>query len=98
MPHESPELMILLVALVKTIITGLGGLITYYAFKAYRRTRDRSLALLASGFGCITVGAIIAGISFEIIGVPLAVGVVIDGLFVIIGFGLIAYSLHTGRS
>ena len=96
MVHEALELNLLLVlALVKTIITALGGLITYYAFKAYRRTGERSLGLLTAGFATITIGAIIAGLSFELIGVDLAVGVIIDGLFVIVGFAFIAYSLFS---
>lgn len=94
MPHQTVGTnLLLVVALVKTTITLLGGLITYYAAKAYWRTRDRSLGLLAAGFAVITIGAIVAGISFELVEVPLAAGVIIDGLFVIAGFSLIAYSL-----
>lgn len=95
MPHDALSANLLLVmAAVKLLITVLGTMITFYAFKAYRRTREPALGLLATGFGIITLGAIIAGISFELIGVPLVVGVIIDGVFVIIGFSSIAYSLH----
>lgn len=95
MPHEATAGdLLLVVAIVKSLITILGGLITYYAFKAYRRTGDRGLGLLCAGFATITIGAITAGISFEIIGVDLAVGMIIDGIFMIVGFALIAYSLR----
>lgn len=95
MPHATVGVnLLLLMGAVKLVITGLGAIITYYAFKAYRRTGDRSLGLLAGGFAMITVGAIVAGMSFELIGVPLAAGVIIDGAFVIVGFFLIANSLR----
>ena len=94
-PFEaSPTNVMVLMAIVKTIIALLGGVITYYAAKAYRRTHDRSLGLLAVGFGTVTVGAIFGGISFEMLGVTLETGVLIEGVFIAIGFLLIAYSLR----
>lgn len=85
---------VMLMAVVKTIIAILGGVITYFAFKAYRRTGDRSLGLLAAGFGTVTVGSILGGISFELLNVALETGVLIEGIFIAIGFLLIAYSLR----
>lgn len=83
-----------LMAIVKTVIAILGGLITYFAFKAYRRTRNQSLGYLAAGFGIVTVGAILGGISFELLNVSLETGVLIEGIFIAIGFLLIAWSLR----
>jgi hypothetical protein len=78
---------------VKTLVAVMGGLVTYFAVKAYRRTRARPLGLLAAGFGFVTVGAVLGGVAYELLGVSLALGVVVEGLFVLAGFGLIAYSL-----
>lgn len=84
---------VLMMAIVKTIIAVLGGVITYFAFKAYRRTQNSSLGVLAAGFTLVTIGAIFGGISFELLGVALATGVLVEGVFAALGFVLIAYSL-----
>lgn len=94
-PHTSVGTDVtVMLAIVKTLILLAGGIITYFAITAYRRTRERSLGLLAAGFGVITVGALLGGLTFEVLAVPLAVGVLVEGVFVLLGFGLIAYSLR----
>ena len=93
-PTDAATNVVLLMAVVKTVIAILGGVITYFALKAYRRTGDRSLGYLTAGFGTVTIGAILGGISFEIIDVDLPTGVLIEGIFIAIGFLLIAYSLR----
>ena len=92
--QEGATNVLLAMAVVKTLIAILGGIITYFAAKAYRRTRDPSLGYLAIGFGTITVGAIFGGFSFELLNVPLETGVLIEGIFIFLGFLLIAYSLR----
>ncbi|MFO7927861.1 MAG: DUF7521 family protein [Halobacteriota archaeon] len=82
------------VAVVKTLILIVGGLVTYLAFSAYRRTYDRSLGFLAVGFGLIVVGVLLAGVTFELLNVALGVGVLIESLFVLFGLATIAYSLR----
>ena len=95
MPHETAgEMVMVLLAVVKTLVLLLGGIITYYSLKAYRRTEDRSLGLLAAGFGVVTFGAALGGMAHEILGVELATGVVLEGTFMLVGFSLIAYSLR----
>ncbi len=95
MVHTSigPEVQ-LAIAVVKTLILVIGGVVTYLAFRAYRRTYDRSLGFLAVGFGLIVVGVGLAGITFEILGVALGVGVLIESLFVLVGLSIIALSLR----
>lgn len=83
------------IAIVKTLILILGAIITYYAFKAYRRTRSTALGALALGFGLVTLGSFSGGVAFDIIGVPLAVGILIESVLVLVGFAVIAYSLYT---
>jgi len=82
------------IAAVKTLVLVVGGVVTYLAFSAYRRTFDRSLGLLSAGFGFIVVGVSLAGITFEFLGAPLSVGILIESLFVLIGLSIIAYSLR----
>lgn len=50
-----------LVAALKTLTLVFGGLITYFAYSAYHRTRIPALRALTIGFGTVTVGAFLAG-------------------------------------
>lgn len=77
----------------KTAILLLGGFVTVTAYRAYRRTGDRSLALLAVGFGFVTVGTFLAGAVYHL-GLTLAQGILIESLLVLIGFIVIAYSMY----
>lgn len=81
-------------AIVKTLVLIVGGMITYFAFKAYRRTRHQALGYLTAGFGLVTLGLVLAGLFHELLSVPLAVGVLIESLLVLVGFLIIAYSLY----
>ena len=82
------------IIIVKTIILVLGGLITYFSLKAYRRTDARPLGLLSLGFGIITFGATIAGALDVILELNLVVGVLVDSVLTLIGFAIIMYSLY----
>jgi len=82
------------IAVVKTLVLLVGGAVTYYAAKAYRRTGDPSLRALAVGFGLITVGVLLAGFTFELLNVALGVGVLVESLFVLAGLSVIGYSLR----
>ncbi|MFB6141530.1 MAG: hypothetical protein ABEJ26_13975 [Halosimplex sp.] len=57
----SPHVTTTLVAL-KTITLLLGGLITYFAYKAYRRSGAPALWYLAVGFAIVTAGTLLAGL------------------------------------
>ncbi len=82
----------------KTIILLLGGGITFIAYKAYLHTGARSLRVLAVGFGAITLGALLAGIANQLFGISLEVGILIESLFLAIGFVIITYSLYVERN
>lgn len=78
----------------KTIILVLGSGVTYIAVKAHRRTGAKSLRFLAIGFGTITLGALLAGIANQILGVTLEQGIIINSLLVAIGLAIVMYSLY----
>ena len=84
----------LLIIIAKTAILVLGGSITYYALRAYGRTANRSLRALSIGFGIVTVGALVGGVSHQIIGADLAVGIAANSLLTAVGFAVIVYSLY----
>lgn len=97
MPHDTaPEWVTVGLIVVKTLVVVMGGAVTYFAYRAFRRTGSRSLGLLAAGFALVTLGSALAGFAFEILDVWLGLGVLVEGLFVLAGFSLIAYSLKAG--
>lgn len=78
----------------KTLTLALGGSITFYAFKAYRRTESTALRALALGFGAVTLGAILAGIVDQLLPLDPSLALVVESLFTTIGFAIILYSLY----
>ncbi|EMA31154.1 DUF7521 family protein [Halobiforma nitratireducens] len=94
-PYETGGMEIALaLAVVKTLVLIVGGVITYFAYKAYRRTRQQALGLLALGFGLVTLGLVLAGMLYELLGVSLPLGILLESLLVLAGFIVIAYSLY----
>ncbi|ELY69870.1 hypothetical protein C488_19917 [Natrinema pellirubrum DSM 15624] len=89
-----PTETMLALAVVKTLVLVVGSVITYFAFKAYRRTRQPALGYLAAGFGIVTLGFVLAGMLYEVLGVALVTGVLLESLLVLIGFLVIAYSMY----
>ena len=92
--HTGATEVALALAVVKTLVLVVGSAITYFAFKAYRRTRQRALGMLALGFGLVTLGLVLAGMLYELLGVQLALGILLESLLVLAGFLVIAYSLY----
>ncbi|WP_439027508.1 DUF7521 family protein [Haloarchaeobius sp. DT45] len=90
MSHVTP-----LVVAFKTLTLVMGGLITYLATKAYRRTGSPALRALALGFGIVTTGALIAGAldQFLIAG-DQTTALAIESALTTVGFGVILYSLY----
>jgi hypothetical protein len=84
-----------LIVAVKVGILVFGGLITFFSYKAFQNTGDRALRALALGFGIITFGALLAGVLDAILGVSFAVGVLVDAVLTLVGFGVITYSLYS---
>ncbi len=79
---------------VKTLSLLVGGLITFLAYRAYRRAAHRSLGLLAAGFGLVTLGLVLAGTLYELLNVSLLMGIFLESLLMLAGFLVIAYSLY----
>jgi heme/copper-type cytochrome/quinol oxidase subunit 3 len=85
------------IIVIKTAILILGSGIAYIAYKAHRRTESPSLRALAFGFGVITVGALLAGIAHQLLGVGLRTGILINSVLTALGFVIIIYSLYIER-
>ncbi|SDZ83382.1 hypothetical protein SAMN04488065_0653 [Haloplanus vescus] len=82
------------VVALKTLTLALGGSITFYAFKASRRTGSDSLRALALGFGTITLGALLAGIVDQLLPLDHHLALVVESLCTTLGFAVILVSLY----
>jgi len=82
------------VVALKTITLALRGTITYFAFKAYRRTNIHALRALALGFGLVTAGTVLGGIVHQFTGLTIEGGIVVESVFMALGFGVLTYSLY----
>lgn len=87
-----PWVMVLIIA-TKSVILVLGGIVTYFGYKAYRRTGSKPIGFLSAGFGIITLGGIVSGIVDQILGVDFEVGVLIYTAITALGLGIITYSM-----
>jgi hypothetical protein len=82
------------VVALKTITLVLGGAVTFYAAKAWRRTSSPALRSLAIGFGFVTLGALLAGGIDVLLAVDRNVAVLTESALTAIGFAVIVYSLY----
>ncbi len=87
------------IVVTKTLILIMGGLITYFSYKAYRRTGRPQHWWLTLGFGVITVGAIVGGVLDIAVGMYFGENMLYTGVFVsssmtAVGLGVILYSLY----
>jgi hypothetical protein len=78
----------------KTLVLILGGLITYFALKAHRRTGEPALRALAIGFGIVTLGALTAGALDQVLRAEQELALLAESLLTAVGFGVIVYSLY----
>lgn len=78
----------------KTITLVFGGLITYFAYKAYRRTRAPPLRAVAIGFGVVTLGSLLAGAAHQGFGLNTNLVLSVESALTAVGFGIILYSLY----
>lgn len=78
----------------KTITLVLGGLITYFATRAYRRTAASALRALAIGFGLVTLGGLFGGIVDRLLTVAPKYALIIESVLTAAGFTVILYSLY----
>lgn len=85
------------VVALKTLTLVLGGVITYLAYKAFRRTRSAALRSLTVGFGLVTLGALLAGVADQVLGLQTEVAIIAESALTAAGFAVIVYSLYVQR-
>lgn len=82
------------IVLLKTSTLLLGGTITWFAYRAYRRTAAPALRMLSLGFGVVTVGSLLAGVADRLLPLGTSSALVVESLFTAVGFAIIFYSLY----
>lgn len=90
----SPTSVATAIVVAKAGILVLGGLITFFSYRAYRRTGAPALRFLAIGFGVVTFGSLLGGILDQLLHIQLATSVLIDSILTLVGFAVIFYSLY----
>jgi len=70
-----------------------GLVVVYFAAKSYRRTKSQSMLLLTIGFAAISVGAVLGGIAFQLMGANLETAAAIQAWAQALGFFVIILSL-----
>ncbi len=74
-----------------------GGVVVFYAGRAYRRTKSQAMMLLAIGFAFVTAGAAVAGFLFNFITNDLGVVQTSQASLQAAGFFVIVYSLARAK-
>jgi hypothetical protein len=84
-----------LITALKTATLLLGGTITLFAYRAYRRTGVPALRALAIGFATITLGTILAG-AMDLLHPSLSRvdALAVESALTVVGFVVIVYSLY----
>jgi predicted lysophospholipase L1 biosynthesis ABC-type transport system permease subunit len=81
------------VLFIKALVAPVGIGLTILAYRAYRESGDASLRLFTLGFGAITVGSIFGGGIDTLFGVGINIGLLVQSLFLAIGFLVLARSV-----
>jgi branched-subunit amino acid ABC-type transport system permease component len=79
--------------IVEGIVLVLGAAVAYFSLQAYRRTHERSLLYLSIGFLLISLGAVLAGIVYELLTYDLLTAWIVASAIDSFGFLIILYSI-----
>ena len=77
----------------QALVLVFGIVIVYFAGKSYRRTKSKSMLLLGLGFALASIGSVVGGIAFELMGADLETAGAIQALAQVVGFAIILASL-----
>jgi len=83
--------------LAQAFILVFGGIVVYYALRAYNRTKSQAMLLLGIGFAFVTLGAVVAGVLFNFTGSDLTAVETFQASFQAIGFLVIVLSLAKAK-
>lgn len=81
----------------QALILVFGGVVVYYAWRSYSRTKSHAMLLLAVGFAFVTLGALAAGVLYNFGTVDLGTVITIQAYSQAVGFFVIVYSLARAK-
>ena len=81
----------------QALILVFGGVVVFYASRAYGRTKSQAMLLLALGFAFVTAGAIVAGVLYNMGAVDLGTVITVQAYGQAVGFFIIVYSLARAK-
>jgi hypothetical protein len=81
----------------QALILIFGGVVVYYASRAYSKTRSQAMFLLAVGFAFVAFGALAAGVMYNIGNVALDTVITVQAYSQALGFLIIVYSLARAK-
>lgn len=85
------------IAAANALSLAFGASITWFAFRAFRRTGLRALGGLSLGIGLVTLGMVLGGFLHQFTGLPLLSSLAIQSTCVALGFAVLAGSLLLNR-
>ena len=88
------EFELLLLRILKTLVVILGSVLIYLSSKSYRKTKGKKMLFLAIGFAIMTIGSVLAGLSFELLGLSLRQVSIVETIMIVIGFMMLLYSVY----
>ena len=74
-----------------------GGVVVFYAWKSFGRTKSQAMLLLGVGFAFVTAGAVVAGLLFNLFTSDLVVVQTTQASLQAVGFFVIVYSLAKAK-
>ena len=81
----------------QVLILIFGGIVVFYASRAYGRTKSSAMLLLGLGFACVAIGAVVAGVLYNLNSGDLSTPITIQAYSQAIGFFIIVYSLARAK-
>lgn len=76
------------------IVLGCTGILTFFAYRAYRRTGSQSLRTLMIGLGLVAGGSLLGGIVHQFGQYSFGASVGIDSVISALGFVVVLYALY----
>lgn len=89
---------VLYLDIAQVLILVFGGVVVYYASRAYGRTKSAAMFFLALGFAFVAVGAVVAGVLYSVSSGDLSTPITVQAYSQAIGFLIIVYSLARAKS
>lgn len=84
--------------LILTVLNGgaaaLGAYFLMQAYRSYQTHGSRHLEVVAIAVGVLTMGLLIEGFAVRFLGWSIPMAHVLEAVLGVVGFGLLAYSLH----